>query len=127
MELVHSHAQFEELKERLKKKDCLIKIIKKKYQNTRKNWGGYRPNRCAIRDIITTIKRRYPICEILVFSTLVQGQNWLILKSSKQIKNPQKYDLDTLIVGRGGGEALKIYGHSMRKSLQEQYSNAKPP
>ncbi|MDD6323509.1 MAG: exodeoxyribonuclease VII large subunit [Bacilli bacterium] len=56
----------------------------------------------AIRDILTTIKRRYPICEIILFPTLVQGEN---AKDdiARNILRAQNYDLDVLIVGRGGG------------------------
>ena len=56
----------------------------------------------AIRDILTTIKRRYPICEIVLFPTLVQGEN---AKDDivRNILRAQNYDLDVLIVGRGGG------------------------
>lgn len=60
------------------------------------------PTGAAIRDIITTIQRRYPICEILIFPSLVQG-NMASFNIIKQIKASKKYNLDTLIVGRGGG------------------------
>ena len=44
-----------------------------------------------IKDIISTIKRRFPICEIYVFPTLVQGA---LAKDniSKQIAKAQDYD-----------------------------------
>ena len=59
-------------------------------------------NGAAIRDIVTNIKRRYPICDIYVFPSSVQGEN-----ASKELLQAfyksQEYDLDTLIIGRGGG------------------------
>lgn len=62
----------------------------------------------AIRDIITTIRRRYPICEIVLFPTLVQGEN---AKDDivKNIKRAADYDLDVLIVGRGGGSIEDLW------------------
>ena len=62
------------------------------------------PNKAAIKDILSTIQRRYPLCETILFPALVQGD---LAKESivKQIEeaNDPKYNLDTLIVGRGGG------------------------
>ncbi len=62
----------------------------------------------AIRDILTTIKRRYPICEIILFPTLVQGEN---AKDdiARNILRAQNYDLDVLIVGRGGGSIEDLW------------------
>ena len=59
-------------------------------------------NGAAIRDIVTNIKRRYPICEIYFFPSQVQGDS-----AAKELlaafNKSQEYDLDTLIIGRGGG------------------------
>ncbi len=62
----------------------------------------------AVRDIITTIKRRFPICEIILFPTLVQGEN---AKEDivKNIKRAENYDLDVLIIGRGGGSIEDLW------------------
>ena len=60
------------------------------------------PTGAAIKDILSTIKRRYPICETIIFPCLVQGE---LAKDDivKAINEAEKYDLDVLIVGRGGG------------------------
>ena len=66
------------------------------------------PTGAAIRDIISTIKRRYPICEIIIFPSLVQGE----MAASDIVKNIEKaenYDLDVLIVGRGGGSIEDLW------------------
>lgn len=60
------------------------------------------PNGAAVRDIVTNIKRRYPIADIYVFPSLVQGEQ-APEKLLKAFKKSQEYDLDTLIIGRGGG------------------------
>lgn len=62
----------------------------------------------AIRDILTTIKRRYPICEVILFPTLVQGEG---AKESivSNIRKAKDYDLDVLIVGRGGGSIEDLW------------------
>lgn len=56
----------------------------------------------AIRDILSTIKRRYPLCETYLFPCLVQGEN-APKDIVKKIKQADNYNLDVLIVGRGGG------------------------
>ena len=60
------------------------------------------PNGAAVRDIVTNIKRRYPIADIYVFPSLVQGEQ-APESLLKAFKKSQEYDLDTLIIGRGGG------------------------
>lgn len=59
-------------------------------------------NGAAIKDIVTNIKRRYPIAEILFFPSQVQG-NDAAKDLLRAFKKSQEYDLDTLIIGRGGG------------------------
>ncbi len=59
-------------------------------------------NGAAVRDIVTNIKRRYPICDIYVFPSAVQGET-APKELLKAFEKSQEYDLDTLIIGRGGG------------------------
>lgn len=56
----------------------------------------------AIKDILSTLKRRWPIVETILFPSLVQGEA-AAPEIVKQIKKAQDYELDVLIVGRGGG------------------------
>lgn len=62
----------------------------------------------AIRDILSTIKRRYPICQTILFPALVQGVG---AKESivEQIIRAQDFDLDVLICGRGGGSIEDLW------------------
>ena len=71
------------------------------------------PTGAAIRDILSTIKRRYPICETILFPALVQGES---AKESivKCIKEAENYDLDLLIVGRGGGSIEDLWAFNER-------------
>ena len=62
----------------------------------------------AIKDILSTIKRRYPICNTYLFPCLVQGE-LASLDVVKKIKQAEKYDLDVLIVGRGGGSIEDLW------------------
>ena len=56
----------------------------------------------AVRDIMSTIKRRYPLCEAILFPCLVQGKD-AAADIVRQIKRADEYGVDTIIVGRGGG------------------------
>ena len=56
----------------------------------------------AIKDIISTIRRRFPLCETYLFPCLVQGEN-APKDIVNKIKQADNYNLDVLIVGRGGG------------------------
>lgn len=62
----------------------------------------------AIKDILSTIKRRYPICETILFPCLVQGKS-AAPDIVKQIKTAQDYDLDVIICGRGGGSIEDLW------------------
>ena len=62
----------------------------------------------AIRDILSTIKGRYPLCETILFPCLVQGDS---AKDDivKKIHMAENFDLDVLIVGRGGGSIEDLW------------------
>ena len=62
----------------------------------------------AVKDIMSTIKRRYPICEAILFPCLVQGKQ-AAQDIDKQIKRADEYGVDTIIVGRGGGSIEDLW------------------
>ncbi|WP_347549672.1 exodeoxyribonuclease VII large subunit [Pseudalkalibacillus hwajinpoensis] len=67
------------------------------------------PTGAAIRDIFTTIKRRYPAARITVFPVLVQGNSAKgSIVQAIQMANAMNM-LDVLIVGRGGGSIEELW------------------
>ena len=66
------------------------------------------PTGAAIRDILSTIKRRYPLCETILFPSLVQGE-YAAPDIVRNIKRAASYDIDVLIVGRGGGSIEDLW------------------
>ena len=66
------------------------------------------PTGAAVRDIISTIKGRYPLCNVILFPSLVQGDS-AAPDIVKQIKRAENYNLDVLIVGRGGGSIEDLW------------------
>lgn len=74
-------------------------------------------NGAAIADIITNIKRRYPICDIYFFPSSVQGEN-APKELLKAFLKAQEYDLDTLIIGRGGGASEDLSAFNDEKLVR---------
>ncbi len=66
------------------------------------------PTGAAIKDILSTIKRRFPICETILFPALVQGEN-AASDIANKIDMAAQYQIDTLIVGRGGGSIEDLW------------------
>ena len=100
---------FEKLKKKLQSEGLFDKEHKKEIPKYPKRIGVITAKTgAAIKDIITTINRRYPQCEIYVFSTLVQG-DFAAPQIVSQLKKSQKYDLDTIIIVRGGGSIEDLW------------------
>lgn len=103
------HIAFEQLKKKLDKEGLFDDAHKKEIPKYPKRIGVVTARTgAAVKDIITTIKRRYPYCEILVFSTLVQGE-MASGQIVRQIRHAQNFNIDTLIVGRGGGSIEDLW------------------
>ncbi len=103
------YVAFEKLKKKLEIEGLFDKAHKKPIPKVPKRVGIITASTgAAVRDIITTIKRRYPICEIILFPTLVQGEN---AKDDivRNIKRAENYGLDVLIIGRGGGSIEDLW------------------
>ncbi len=66
------------------------------------------PTGAAIRDIVSTIKRRYPIANILLIPALVQGDQ-AAPSIVKAISFANSSNIDVLIVGRGGGSIEELW------------------
>jgi len=107
------YVAFEELKKRLSKEGLFDKEKKKKIRRIPNVIGIVTsPTGAAIKDILTTIKRRYPICKTILFPALVQGDNAANDIANKiSLANEVKdiYQIDTLIVGRGGGSLEDLW------------------
>ena len=100
---------FEKLKQDLSKEGLFDQKYKKPIPKIPERIGVITaPTGAAIKDILSTIKRRFPICEVILFPSLVQGdgaKNDIV----KNIKLAQNYDLDVLIIGRGGGSIEDLW------------------
>lgn len=80
----------------------------------------------AVRDIINVISRRYPLCDIKIYPTLVQG-----VGAAQSICEAIEYfntytDADVLIVGRGGGSIEDLWAFNEREVAQSVYDSHIP-
>jgi len=83
------------------------------------------PNSAAIKDILFNIKRRYPIADIYVFYSAVQGEN-APKELLKAFEIAQTYPLDTLLIGRGGGASEDLSAFNDEKLVRAIASSKMP-
>lgn len=129
MEEVGAGQQLLEL-EKLKKKlleEGLFDESRKRKINLYPNAIGVitAPNSAAIKDILFNIKRRYPIADIYVFYSAVQGEN-APKELLKAFQLAQTYPLDTLLIGRGGGASEDLSAFN-DEALVRAIANSKMP
>ena len=129
MEEVGAGQQLLEL-EKLKKKlleEGLFDESRKRKINLYPNAIGVitAPNSAAIKDILFNIKRRYPIADIYVFYSAVQGEN-APKELLKAFELAQTYPWDTLLIGRGGGASEDLSAFN-DETLVRAIANSKMP
>ena len=101
---------FEELKKKLSSEGLFDKEHKKRIRRVPRKIGVITaPTGAAIKDIISTINKRFPMTEIVVFPTLVQGEN-AAPNIVRMINLANTFeDIDTIILGRGGGSIEDLW------------------
>ena len=120
------YIEFEKLKEKLFKEGLFNKEHKKEIPKYPERIGVITADTgAAVRDIMSTIKRRYPLCEVILFPTLVQGE-FAAPNIVRQIEVADTYNCDTLIVGRGGGSIEDLWAFNEEIVARAIY-NAKTP
>jgi exodeoxyribonuclease VII large subunit len=122
------YIEFEKLKKKLSEEGLFNPEFKKEIPKIPKRIGIITaPTGAAIKDILSTIKRRFPICETILFPSLVQGEN-AASDIARQIEEADsgKYDLDCLIVGRGGGSIEDLWAFNEEIVARAIY-NARVP
>lgn len=83
------------------------------------------PTGAAIKDILSTIKRRYPVCKTILFPCLVQGE-YAAADIVNKINMAQKYNIDVLIVGRGGGSIEDLWSFNEEKVARAIFDSKIP-
>ncbi|MBT2571643.1 exodeoxyribonuclease VII large subunit [Planococcus sp. ISL-110] len=100
---------FEQLKEKLAKEGLFNASHKKTLPRFPKRIAVVTAQTgAAVRDIIITLHRRYPLAEIVLYPTLVQGAG-ATQSIVQSVQAANKGDYDVLIVGRGGGSIEDLW------------------
>ena len=102
--------QFEQLKKKLAEEGLFNPEWKQPLPQFVKRIGVITsPSGAVIRDIITTVSRRFPGVGILLFPTKVQGEGSAQEVADNIRRANAREDLDVLIVGRGGGSIEDLW------------------
>ncbi len=121
------YKEFEKLKAKLAEEGLFDEEFKKPIPRFPNRIGvATAPTGAAVRDIINVITRRYPLAEIIIYPTLVQGTG-----AKESIVQAIEYfnarDLvDTLIVGRGGGSIEDLWAFNEECVARAIYNSKIP-
>lgn len=100
---------FEQLKEKLSKEGLFDSKYKKSIPKIPMKIGIITASTgAAIKDILSTLKRRFPLAETYLFPCLVQGENAAPDIVTK-LNQADEMDLDVIILGRGGGSIEDLW------------------
>lgn len=103
------YLQFEQLKKKLGAEGLFDQIPRPIPQFPKRIAVVTSLDGAVIRDINTTVRRRYPIAQVVLFPTVVQGDK-AAADIARQIKRAnQMNNFDTLIIGRGGGSLEDLW------------------
>lgn len=103
------HIAFEQLKKKLGEEGLFDPKYKKEIPKIPMRVGIITASTgAAVKDILSTIKRRFPICKTILFPCLVQGE---LAKDDivKKLDIADNYGLDVIILGRGGGSIEDLW------------------
>ncbi len=101
---------YQQLKDKLENEGLFSREYKKELPTYPHTIGVITsPTGAAVRDIITTLKRRFPMGNVQLFPALVQGPQapHSIVKAIQQANKMEQ--VDVLIVGRGGGSIEELW------------------
>ncbi|MET3699183.1 exodeoxyribonuclease VII large subunit [Bacillus oleivorans] len=118
---------YEQLKEKLEKEGLFSQARKKKIPLFPETVGVVTsPTGAAVRDIITTIQRRFPIGKVILFPALVQGEQ-APASIVEAIEKAKIFGtIDVLIVGRGGGSIEELWAFNDEKVARAIVSSPIP-
>ena len=102
--------QFEQLKKKLSEEGLFQDRFKQVIPQFAKRIGVVTSRSGAvIQDIITTVSRRFPGVEIVLYPTKVQGEGAAEEIARNIARANEREDLDVLIIGRGGGSIEDLW------------------
>ncbi|HEW92943.1 MAG TPA: exodeoxyribonuclease VII large subunit [Thermotogaceae bacterium] len=119
------YQKFEELKNKLRSEGVFAKP-KKEIPSFPKKIGVITSrDSAAFRDILKIISKKYPLVEIYLFHTSVQGKE-AIIEIPKALELADDYSLDLLILARGGGSIEDLWAFNEEKVVRSVFSLKTP-
>jgi exodeoxyribonuclease VII large subunit len=104
------HAQYEELKDRLRNEGLFDDERKQRLPSFPKAIGIVTsPGAAALRDVLNVLRRRYPLVQVVLAPTLVQGAQAppQIVAALQSLDT--RDDIDVILVVRGGGSLEELW------------------
>ena len=80
----------------------------------------------VIQDIRTTIRRRYPIAQVVLFPAVVQGAQAADTLVARLKEVNARGDFDTIIIGRGGGSIEDLWPFNEEKVARAIFDSKIP-
>lgn len=116
----------QQLREKLRKEGIFDESAKRPLPQLPKKIGAVTSETgAALQDIINVLSRRYPVCELMVFNTLVQGTD-AADSISRSMMNAAKADCDVIILARGGGSLEDLSAFNTEKVAYAIYNSSVP-
>ncbi|MBE6573092.1 MAG: exodeoxyribonuclease VII large subunit [Ruminococcaceae bacterium] len=117
------YLQFEELKKKLTSEGLFAREHKKPLPRYPKRIGVITSDTgAAVQDIKNVIFRRYPLAEILLYPSLVQGSGAEGDLCRAISRFTDRCDVDVIIIGRGGGSIEDLWAFNSEKLARLIYA-----
>lgn len=84
------------------------------------------PHGAAIRDIITTLKRRYPSARVIIYPCLVQGETAPPQICHALALAQARLECEVLIIGRGGGSLEDLWAFNDERVVRAVFAISIP-
>ena len=121
------HQQYEALKEALAAEGLFEAETKRPIPRFPTTIGVISsPTGAAVHDILTVLKRRYPLAQVIIYPAQVQGAEAPVsLINALKLANTQQR-CDVLIVGRGGGSLEDLWAFNNEAFVRALYNSSTP-
>jgi len=121
------YLQFEALRERLAAEGLFDAERKRPLPTFPRRLGVVTsPTAAALRDIVNVLRRRYPLVEVVLSPTLVQGDEAPSqIVAAIQALN-EHVDVDAIIVARGGGSLEDLWAFNDERVARAIYASQAP-
>ncbi|MBP3221328.1 MAG: exodeoxyribonuclease VII large subunit [Neisseriaceae bacterium] len=121
------YAAFEALKKRLSAEGLFDTAKKRPIPTCPQKIGIVTsPAAAALRDVITTLRRRMPLIELIIYPTAVQGKgSENEIATAIRVAN-ERAEVDTLIVCRGGGSIEDLWAFNEEITVRAVANSALP-